>query len=246
MLFKPLLVCVALLAACTPATVPSGKANLKEIAAARAEVEKLAKNGTLARFDSVVKRVVPVAERQCRARTQGVKCRLRVSLDVNPAEPPNAFQTLDGADRPVIVFTIALLEDTRNADELALILGHEAAHHILGHVLATREQIRESALLRGMQAAAHGGNKKQIEAAEQKGAISAILKYSKAYEIKADELGTIIAARAGFDPVHGAEYFVRMKNPGNQFLTTHPPNRARRAVVRATARKLRAGIGSQQ
>ena len=39
-------------------------------------------------------------------------------------EPPNAFQTLDAAGRPVLVFTVRLIAEVDNADEM---MGHEAA-----------------------------------------------------------------------------------------------------------------------
>jgi len=53
--------------------------------------------------------------------------------------------------------------------------------------------------------------------------------------LEADRLGTVITARAGFNPVRGAEFFNRIPDPGNRFLGTHPPNAARMEIVRRTA-----------
>ena len=59
--------------------------------------------------------------------------------------------------------------------------------------------------------------------------------YSKEFELEADALGTIIASRAGYDPLLGAEFFNRIPDPGDKFLGTHPPNAERIATVRRTA-----------
>ncbi len=238
LLFRLILAAALMLAACSPTQDPVAKLPPKERAKALAEMEGLRKTGALQRFDMVVRRMLPVIERECRARG-GLKCRFAIVVDANPKAPPNAFMSLDRADRPVIVFTGSLLKDTRNEDELALVLGHEVAHHLLGHVPVTRESVWEGALLGGIEAATRGGGEKEIHAAEQRGALKAVLGFSKKFEIEADQLGAILALKAGFDPVRGAEYFVRMKNPRNRFLSTHPPNSARRAAVRRVVARYR-------
>lgn len=58
--------------------------------------------------------------------------------------------------------------------------------------------------------------------------------YSKDYELEADELGTIITARSGYDPIKGAAFFTRIPDPGDRFLGSHPPNGQRIATVRRT------------
>ncbi len=226
-----ILATVLLLAACSGGQDPMAALPPGERALALAEMDRLDKSGALDRFDTVVHRMLPVIGRECRARG-GLKCRFAIVVDANPKVPPNAFMSLDRAERPVIVFTSGLLGDTRNADELALVLGHEVAHHLLAHVPVTRESVWEEALLGGMDAAVKGGSEKEIRAAEQRGALKAVLGFSKKFEMQADELGAVLALKAGFDPVRGAEYFVRMKNPRNRFLSTHPPNSTRRAAVR--------------
>ena len=82
----------------------------------------------------VQRMVEPVAEQECRARTSGVNCDFLILVDERPGQPPNAFQTLDKTGQPIIAFTVALIEDARNTDEIAFVMGHEAAHHIRGHI----------------------------------------------------------------------------------------------------------------
>ena len=189
-------------------------------------------------FAAVVQRVGPVAERECLARTRGLDCTFRVFVDDRPEAPSNAYQTEDRRGRPVIIFTEALIEDTRNADELAFVLGHEAAHHILGHLPRTRANAELGALVFGGMAEAAGQSADLVTEAQRLGAAVGARRFAKEFELEADRLGTIIAARAGFDPRVGAQFFARIPDPGNRFLGTHPPNAERSAVVAATIAEL--------
>ena len=192
---------------------------------------------TVARdFVTVVQLIEPVAERECRVRSAVRNCDFRILVDDRPGMPANAFQTVDQAGRPIIAVTLALLADTRNADEIAFVLSHEAAHHIAGHLERQRRNATVGAAVFGELAGALGGGTADgIRTAQELGAIVGARSYSKDFELEADRLGTIIAARAGFDPVRGADFFFRIPDPGDQFLGTHPPNADRVAMVRRTA-----------
>ncbi len=45
----------------------------------------------LQQFAQVVRTVEPVAERQCRARTNGLNCDFKIVVDDRPNQPANAF-----------------------------------------------------------------------------------------------------------------------------------------------------------
>lgn len=186
-------------------------------------------------FNSVVARVEPVAEAACRARTRNTNCDFRIVVDSRPNQPPNAFQTLDRSGRPIIGFTASLIATARNADELAFIMGHEAAHHIAGHIPQTQKRAVEGALLGGLLATVAGADPATVDTAQRIGGTVGARRFAKNFELEADQLGTVIAARAGFDPVRGARYFTRIPDPGNTFLGTHPPNAQRIETVKRTA-----------
>jgi len=186
-------------------------------------------------FAAVVRRVEPVAEAECRARAPGLNCDFQIVVDDRPDQPPNAFQTLDRNGRPIIAFTEALIADARNRDELAFILGHESAHHIDGHIPQQQQTAVAGAMVGGLLAAVLGAGDAGIDTAQRVGATVGARRYSKDYELQADALGTIISARAGYDPVHGAAYFTRIPDPGDRFLGSHPPNAQRIEIVRRTA-----------
>jgi len=80
-----------------------------------------------------------------------------------------------------------------------------------------------------------GSDSTTVRSAEEIGASLGARTYSKDFELQADRLGTIITARAGYNPVRGAQFFNRIPDPGNRFLGTHPPNTSRMEIVRRTA-----------
>lgn len=204
-----------------PAPTPSGTA--------------LSSNQAARTFVRVVQTVEPVAERECRARTSGVNCDFNIVVDDRPGQPSNAFQTLDKQGRPIVAFTLALIAEARNADELAFVLGHETAHHIQGHINRQQQNAVAGAVIFAGLAALSGGGAEAVRSAQQLGAQVGARSYSKEFELEADQLGTIITAKAGFDPLRGAEFFTRIPDPGDKFLGTHPPNADRIDIVRRTA-----------
>jgi len=189
-------------------------------------------------FVQLVRQMEPVVERECRQRAPNLNCDFRIVVDDRPNLQPNAFQTLDENGRPVLGFTESLLEDVANIDELAFVLGHEAAHHIAGHLTRQQQNATLGAAIFGALASQTGVEGSGIQTAQRLGAQVGARSYSKAFELEADSLGTILTARAGYDPVRGAGYFNRIPDPGNQFLGTHPPNAERIATVRRTAASL--------
>ncbi|MEN8893506.1 M48 family metallopeptidase [Planktotalea arctica] len=210
----------------SPATQPDAATTLSAERAAR-------------QFVSVVKTVEPVAEAECRARTRGMNCDFNIVVDDRPGQAPNAFQTLDKAGRPVLAFNIPLIATVKNADELAFVMGHEAAHHIESHIARQQRNATAGAVIFGSIAAITGGGDQMVQSAQEVGASLGARSYSKDFELEADRLGTIITHKAGYDPVRGAAFFTTIADPGNRFLGTHPPNAARIEIVRKTAATLK-------
>ena len=196
----------------------------------------------LHRFLNVVDRVELVAEAYCRRFGQNPggarNCNIQIAVDSNPGKPANAFQTLDAAGRPVVVFTLALIAQTRNEDELAFVIGHEAGHHIAGHIPARERTALRGAMMAGVLAAAAGGDEAAVQEAQRLGAEVAARRYSREFELEADRIGTRIAFSSGYDPLLGAQFFSRLPDPGDQFLGSHPTNGARQAVVAQTMAQL--------
>lgn len=192
-------------------------------------------------FAEVTARIEPVLKALCRERAAVRTCNFRMLIDTRTDQPPNAFQTVDRVGRPILGFNAPLIALARNADELAFVVGHEAAHHILGHIPQREQAALSGALLGTILATAQGLPESEIARAGQIGAELGARRFSKAFELEADALGTEIALRAGFDAVRGSAFFDRLPDPGNQFLGSHPANAERKALVRAAQSRLLAG-----
>lgn len=200
---------------------------------------KLPPEAAARNFLTVVARVEPVAESYCRRAATAQNCDFQIVIDDRPGEAPNAFQTLDRQGRPIIALSLALIADARNPDEIAFVLGHEAAHHIAGHIPRQQQTAATGAVLAGIVAAASGGGQAEVDRAQQIGAGVAARSYSKDYELQADAIGAEIAWHAGYDPLLGAAFFDRLPDPGDQFLGSHPANSQRKAVVARVVASLR-------
>jgi predicted Zn-dependent protease len=236
MRFLPLALCV-LLGACSDAVVqtnaprPSASQPTQQT-----ESPRLSQRQAVNNFEVVVRRVEPVAEQFCRSRSQQMNCDFKIVIDDRPNRGVNAFQTLDKNGRPIIGFTVPLIAEARNRDELAFVMAHEAAHHIQGHIAQQQQNAALGGLLIGTLAGALGAtDASSIETAQRIGATVGARTYSKDFELEADALGTRIAAAAGFDPLRGAEFFFRIPDPGDKFLGTHPPNADRVRTVQRVA-----------
>ncbi|PVA11268.1 peptidase M48 [Pelagivirga sediminicola] len=229
---KLTLLCVLALAACdVPPPVSQGPGSTQTSQPARGRVPTPT-SAKLAQFDAVVAAVEPVAERECNARTNGINCDFQIVVDDRPGQPANAFQTVDKQGRPILAFNLALIAEVRNRDELAFVMGHEAAHHINGHLGRQRNNAMAGAILLGGLAAITGAGQGAVQNATDLGAGLGARTYSKDYELEADALGTVITKRAGYDPVRGAAFFTQIADPGDRFLGTHPPNAKRIETVR--------------
>ncbi|MGY6695145.1 MAG: M48 family metalloprotease [Roseinatronobacter sp.] len=193
-------------------------------------------SSTRADFEAVVARMRPVATQVCRERSPNLDCNFIVILDDRPGLPPNAFHTRDERGRPIIAFTETLIDDLRSHDEIALIFGHEAAHHIADHIPRMQQQAMTGALIGGIVASLSGADQQTAQRLVNASATVGARRYARPFELEADRIGAVIAARAGYDPLAGAQIFRRIPDPGNQFLGTHPPNAERlREVERAVA-----------
>lgn len=121
-----------------------------------------------------------------------------------------------------VILTSATLAFAQNDDELAVILGHELAHVILGHADRLKREGVPKGLLRGL-----GKNAARVRATEE----------------EADRLGLRLAWAAGYDVTAAIpfwrRYYARFDTP--QFFRTHPSLGARERLVRETLAELQLG-----
>lgn len=122
-------------------------------------------------------------------------------------------QTNAFADGAYVVVTTALLDFVADDDELAVAIGHELAHNVLGHRARLEREGVPDGLLRGI-----GRNAARVRVTEE----------------EADRLGLALAAAAGFD-VDAAipfwrRYYARFDR-APQLFRTHPGLKAREKLI---------------
>ncbi|MTD99237.1 M48 family metalloprotease [Paracoccus sp. YIM 132242] len=221
-------------AACAPlpmdqATVPTGPYPIP----APVLTNDGSPQSTARMFVAVMRRMEPAVEREClQRRTQPINCDFQFVVDDRPGQEANAFQTIDATGRPIIGFTLSLIAQTRNGDEIAFVVGHEASHHVLNHLDRKAGAAAAGAVILGSIASVYGNNPDAIETAQRIGASVGSRYYSRDWELQADYLGAIMTLNAGFDPINGSRFFERIPDPGDHVLGTHPSRAARLAQVR--------------
>lgn len=209
-----------------PAAGQSSGVSVAKLAQVKAEANLKAQM-----FLAAADKIEPVSRRLCREKAIAQNCQFVFVIDPRLGLPRNAYQTLDNRGRPVIALTLALVADARDTDEIAFVMGHEAAHHILGHLAQQEKTSRAAAKAAGDVAAAAGATAAQVRRAQVQGSAKSALGYSKSFELEADALGAEIAYRAGFNPLRGAGFFDRLPEPHRGRQSTHPDNRTRKALV---------------
>ncbi len=143
---------------------------------------------------------------------------------------PDTNAAADGAS---FAITTSLYELTRSDDELAVILGHELAHNILGHLSGT--------------APSGSSSSGRLLEAFTRSSISAALSASASpahdpkKEIEADRVGLELMSRAGFNVTAADTMWTRLNSAGNATLIsrTHPTGNDRQTALRKAISDLR-------
>lgn len=125
--------------------------------------------------------------------------------------------------------------DNLNDQQLAAVLGHEAAHAVLRHGAEqmSRAQAQNMAIFGlGVLVSSQTEDEQTAQMAIGLGALAAqgfvALPHSRKMELEADHIGTIYMAKAGYDPRNAITLWQKMaslkEDGGGQptFLSTHP------------------------
>ena len=185
------------------------------------------------RLRHVAKRIVPFAP-PWNGRANGWRWEVNLLM----SNQINAFCMPGGK----IAFYYGILDQLQlSDDEVAMIMGHEAAHALreharerMGKTMATRGAIEIGAALFGL-----GGASRMV--ADMGGQLLT-LKFGREDESEADLIGIDLAARAGYDPRSGVTLWQKMaaasKGAPPQFLSTHPTGPTRIKDIEANLPKV--------
>ncbi len=157
-----------------------------------------------------------------------------------------------------VVFSGLLLR-MRNEAQLAGVIGHESGHFLRRHMIRSwRDQRRKTdifsvgAMLAGIGGAGAGVYLGDYVQLAQLGTILSLFKYSREMEAEADAIGSMLIAKAGYDPMEmslvwqqligeeqaTAAYRGKHRERGSIF-DTHPSNEARMADLKIDALELK-------
>ena len=143
-------------------------------------------------------------------------------VTVLQSDQVNAFCLPGGK---MAVYT-GLLPVARNADAVAVVMGHEIAHALLRHGAQrmTRGKLEQLGQMAG---AASGMDQGTLQTVMSAYGYGSALPYARSQETQADELGLMLAAAACFDPREAVPLWERMdRNAGGnappEFASTHP------------------------
>ncbi|MCI1730102.1 MAG: M48 family metallopeptidase [Chiayiivirga sp.] len=149
--------------------------------------------------------------------------------DVSVIDSPqvNAFCLPGGK---MAVYT-GLVPVAKNADAMAVVMGHEISHALLRHGAQrmAREQLESIGQMAG---AASGMDQSTMQSVFAAYGYTSQLPYARGHETQADEIGLMLAAAACFNPEEAVALWERMEQAKNgqappEFASTHPSSATR-------------------
>ena len=143
------------------------------------------------------------------------------------------------ADGRNVFITTGMLRFVESDDELAIVVGHELAHNMLGHLKQRRAQVLAGMLV-DLAIAVFGG----VETGGLFTDLSAIA-FSEGMEADADYLGLYLAARAGYGIGAAPDFWRRMavEHPAHiedNMFATHPSSPERAVALKHTIAEIEA------
>lgn len=154
----------------------------------------------------------------------------------------NAF-ALPGGYLYVTRGLLALADDSA---ELAAVLAHEMAHVIADHGIARARRQEQTGIATRVASRVMSDAEARIALARDKVAAA---RFSRQQELEADQIGTVMMARAGFDPAAAVNFldsmaaYTRYRSGGDEadrmdFLASHPAAPQRLNKLRSLAASL--------
>lgn len=143
-------------------------------------------------------------------------------VNVIQSEEANAFCLPGGK---IAVYT-GLIPVAKNADAMAVVMGHEIAHALQRH--GAQRMAQQKLVQMGQVAAGVSGIDPQVMSAIGAGVqYGVVLPYGRKHETQADEVGLMLAAAACFNPEEAIPLWERMSELGGgarppEFASTHP------------------------
>jgi membrane-associated protease RseP (regulator of RpoE activity) len=139
------------------------------------------------------------------------------------------------ADGDSVVVTKGMMDYVKNDNELALVVGHEMGHNVMGHISKKKGNRILGAVLDGLLAGVTGVYTNSF-------ANAAGMMYSQEFEQEADYMGVYFMERAGYDSTGAPDFWRRMgaDNPyAISHATTHPTSAYRYVFLEKCSKEVK-------
>ena len=147
------------------------------------------------------------------------------------------------ADGKKIVISPAMMNFADKDEELAIVLGHEYAHNVMGHINAKQQNMLLGNLFGiALDAAASSQGLSTGSAFGKMGASAGAMHYSQEFEKEADYIGLYVTYLSGFDIKQAPEFWRKMSLRNEAAITngvTHPTNPERYIALDKTIREIK-------
>ena len=162
---------------------------------------------------------------------------------IENSEEANAFCLPGGK---VFVYT-GIFKYASNDDELAAVMGHEIGHALARHGAERMsagqvQQIGGQVLSAVMQGRGNPQNTAMVMQAFGIGSqLGVMLPHSRTQEYEADNIGLVLAAKAGYNPQSALSFWEKFSKSGKtppEYLSTHPAPTNRIAKIKALLPKV--------
>jgi len=209
--------------------------NKKEIDNRTQQMDKKLRHQEL--LFSVAKKIMPAGADLCNelGKSSG-GCVYEFKLD--KSKEINAY-----ADGKNIIVTEGMMDFARDPNDLAVVLGHEYAHNIMGHIRAKQQNVGIGSVfgslvdvLASSQGVSTGGVFGDL------GTMAGAYGYSKEFEKEADYVGLYITEKAGYDIDKAPDFWRKMSLRDSNSINngfTHPTNPERYIALGKVIREIK-------
>jgi len=204
------------------------------------QVQALRRDGQLLNDPAMSRRIERITGRLVTEAVRLYPHTARWQWSVALIDDPETINAWCMAGGRMAIYSGIVLQLDLSDDEIAHIMGHEISHALANHTaermsMAMAQGLAVLAIQLGTE------SREAAEAADSLANVALTLPNSRSAELEADEIGMMLAVRAGYEPLAAVSLWEKMAAQGGssppEFLSTHPSPGNRAARLAALARE---------
>lgn len=203
-------------------------------------ISQKSKEGLVDSAPEIDSRVKTIAEKTILSAKEFMPTSKDWNWEFHVIKDDNVVNAFCAAGGKIVVYTGIVKQLELNDDEIAMILGHEAAHALLGHSAQKMVAGKTQEILL-KQYSKNSGNLSKAQQLEKLSDLLITLPYSRKNEREADRIGAQLAFHAGYDLFTGStlwEKMAKLNKSINPITSTHPMSTERLEYLNILANKI--------